>query len=108
MTPLVIMLNKKQLESELADRKKWWEQSKERIKKMVSGEIEKDCTESCIEYALSTEVSLLQELIDKYYTQRVYLKCAHCKSRILLTPEVDPNEWMCPRHHLNYTRPQKV
>lgn len=97
----LIVLNKQQLESELADRKKWWERSKQRIEDMKTGKIEKNCTESCIEYALSVEVSLLQNLLDKYYAPREYLKCAHCKSRILLTPDVDPKIWTCPNRHLN-------
>ena len=97
------MLNKAQLEDEIRIYRKSWQNLKNEIaEKTARGE--QDCTLGALEYAAQIQVGLLEYLLKEYYQPREYLKCQHCTSRVLVTPDLDKKSWMCPRRHLNISR----
>jgi hypothetical protein len=94
------LLNKGQMEREITIARRSWEKIKVEIAETIAAG-KHDCTLGALEYAGFVQVSLLERLYAEYYVPREYLKCAHCNSRVLVTPELDRKLWQCPNRHLN-------
>ena len=95
---MTMTINKKQIQDKIDFEAKMLSKYRAEKQDMIDGKIEKDCLIECMEFMTEARLTLLQELMEEYFKQRVYSKCIHCGTRWIKQPDED-KDMSCPKCH---------